>query len=150
MAEYMHKVRDMLCAELDKQAQKGKVGSTSDLQIIDWLTHSIKSIDTIMAMEDAGYGDDGYSGARGRYATRDSMGRYSRNDGYSRDYRDDGYSREYRDDYSRNDGMSYRDGRYSYAEGKDEIMRKMREMMDSAPNEQEREKIRRMMEQMEK
>ena len=163
MAEYMHKVREMLCSELDKMAQKGKLANTADVQLVDWLTHSIKSIDTIEAMDEAGYGEDGYSNAhgRGRYAKRDSMGRYSRDDGYSRDgYSRDGYSREgysrgdgYSErydgrDYSRDGGSSYRGGRYSYADGKEDMMHKMREMMESAPNEQEREKIRRMMEQM--
>lgn len=154
MAEYMHKVREMLCSELDKMAQKGKLANTADVQLVDWLTHSIKSIDTIEAMEEAGYGEDGYSNARGRYAKRDSMGRYSRNDGYSRDYHDGGYSRDsgYSErydgrDYSR-DGSSYRGGRYSYADGKEDMMHKMREMMENAPNEQEREKMRHMMEQM--
>ena len=84
----MEELREMLCEELDKITKKGEL-STGSLDVIDKLTHSIKSIDTIMAMEEAGYSnDDGYSNARGRRGNvrRDSMGRYSRTyDGYSRD-----------------------------------------------------------------
>lgn len=83
--------------------------STGDIDYIDKLTHSLKSIKSVMAMEEAemddGYSERGYSRGydrgsyrgsyndggsyamgrgRGRYANRDSMGRYSRDDGYSR------------------------------------------------------------------
>ena len=85
----MYELRDMLMEELEKCTDKGEL-SAGSLDIVDKLTHSIKSIDTILAMEDAGYSNDdysyrGYSYARGRRnARRDSMGRYSRR-GYSRD-----------------------------------------------------------------
>ena len=88
----MYELRDMLMEELEKCTDKGEL-SAGSLDIVDKLTHSIKSIDTILAMEDAGYSNDdysyrGYSYARGRRnARRDSMGRYSRR-GYSRDNRE--------------------------------------------------------------
>lgn len=98
----MEELRDMLCEELEKLT-KTKELSAGSLDAVDKLTHSIKSIDTIMAMEEAGYSNDGsydngmhnYSGARGRngYARRDSMGRYSREGRsygrYSRNYSGD-------------------------------------------------------------
>lgn len=93
----LEKIKDMLMAELDRYAQKEQISNNS-LYDIDKLTHAVKSIDTIMAMEDAGYSNDySYRGRR-----RDSMGRYSRNsygrpyDGgsYRYDYDDRGYSRE--------------------------------------------------------
>lgn len=76
----MHKMemlRDRLCDELDELTGVEKI-STSSLDAIDKLTHSIKSIDTILAMEQSGYSNGmpyyrGYSYAR----NRDSMGRYS-------------------------------------------------------------------------
>lgn len=95
----MEELREMLCEELDKITKKGEL-STGSLDVIDKLTHSIKSIDTIMAMEDAGYSNEsGYSYARGRgrNAMRDSMGRYSNRTMYDdgRSYaRDRGYSRD--------------------------------------------------------
>jgi len=77
--ETMHHLKEMLEDELDKVVDKGVV-SRDALDVIDKLTHSIKSIDTIIAMEDAGYSYGDYSDARGRgrNAKRDSMGRYSR------------------------------------------------------------------------
>lgn len=92
----MEKLRDMLCDELEKITKKGEL-STGSLDVVDKLTHSIKSIDTIMAMEGSSYenrrgrggnsredrgGSYNYSYERGgSYARRrDSMGRYSRDE----------------------------------------------------------------------
>ena len=101
----MEELKEMLCEELDKITKKGEL-SAGSLDVIDKLTHSIKSIDTIMAMEEAGYSNEsGYSYARGRgrNARRDSMGRYSNRGGsyeggsyddmHEVSYRKDGYSR---------------------------------------------------------
>lgn len=97
-------LKEMLCKELEEITRKGELTAGS-LDTVDKLTHAIKSIDTIVAMEE--YSDDysyrgsydregdgmsgarrrtydGRSYARGRNAKRDSMGRYSR-DGYSYD-----------------------------------------------------------------
>ena len=87
----------MLMEELEKCTEKGEL-SAGSLDIIDKLTHSVKSIDTIIAMNEAGYSNDDYSGnysyarGRGRNARRDSRGRYSR-DSYNR-YSYRGYSRD--------------------------------------------------------
>lgn len=84
----MEELKEMLCEELDKITKKGEL-SAGSLDVVDKLTHSIKSIDTIIAMEDAGYSSDDYSmrgnsyaRGRGSNAKRDSMGRYS-SDNYS-------------------------------------------------------------------
>ena len=93
----LYELKDMLMDELEKCVEKGEL-SAGSLEIIDKLTHSVKSIDTIIAMEDAGYSNDDYSGnysyarGRGRNARRDSRGRYSR-DAYNR-YSYRGYSRD--------------------------------------------------------
>lgn len=86
-------LKDMLCDELQEFAKKGEL-SAGDLEAVDKLTHSIKSLVTIIAMEDGGYSNDGYDhgssygydrGYSGRrYANRDSMGRYTSRR-YSRD-----------------------------------------------------------------
>ena len=126
----MHELREMLCRELDEIAASSKL-KLSDLDVIDKLTHSIKSIDTIEAMQ-GGYSnekgnysrnypvsyDDGYSGRR--YARRDSMGRYSRDDSYSED---DGYSR------------------HDYGGGRDQLAGKLRRMLGDAPDEKSRNAI---------
>lgn len=76
--------------------------SAGDLEVLDKLTHTLKSIKTTMAMleADGGYSGDysgnyggrggSYARGRGMNARRDSMGRYSREDGYSRGSYDDG------------------------------------------------------------
>lgn len=102
----MHKLdelRDMLMEELEKCSAKGEL-SAGSLEVIDKLAHAIKCIDTIIAMEEAGYSnDDGYSMARGRgrYARRDSMGRYSNRGGGSYDDMSYGRSGRYDRGYSR-------------------------------------------------
>jgi len=108
----LHKLCETLGQEIKDVTKKvekndGKM-SAGDLEAVDKLTHSIKSIKTTIAMMEAeGEGGEGYSGhympyygrsyarehegsdyrgnsyARGRGAKRDSMGRYSR-EGYSR------------------------------------------------------------------
>ena len=76
-------LRHMLTKELDEITDKGEL-SAGVLETVDKLTHAIKSIDTIVAMEESGYShgyrhhryDPEYEGRS--YARRDSMGRYSR------------------------------------------------------------------------
>ena len=113
MAHYLHEVRDMLCEELEKISEEGKL-SAGTLDLVDKLTHSIKSIDTIIAMDSYGeYSEEGSSYARRK---RDSMGRYSR----------DGRG-----------GYSYRDGRrmYSREDSKEHMLMELHELMDDASGE---------------
>lgn len=132
MGQSMYRLRDMLCDELDKVAEQGEL-TPGSLEVVDKLTHSIKSIDTIIAMDEAGYSNDSrmydggsynsdYSYARGRRGNvrRDSMGRYSRDD-YSgrRDYR----------------------GRYSRDDAKQELMDYLDEMERSAKDEETRRMV---------
>jgi hypothetical protein len=84
----MEELREKLVKELEELSSKGEL-SMGSLDAIDKLTHSIKSIDTILAM--SGYSGDEYS--YGRSYKRDSMGRYAR-DNYSRARSYDGYSRD--------------------------------------------------------
>lgn len=96
--KYIEDLKEMLCDELDKIASKGELTAGS-LDTVQKLSHSLKSVLTIMAMEGYGdsYDDMSYDGdyergnrsyARGRggrNVRRDSMGRYSReNRGRSR------------------------------------------------------------------
>ena len=148
---YMHDLKDLLCAELEDYAEKGKNSgkmSMGDLDSIHKLTDTVKNILKIDMLEDeSGYSEDGaymgegriygtsyddgmrrgvgysYARGRGRYAKRDSMGRYSRDDGYMR--RDGGYSRE--------DGKAY-------------MMEQLEDMMEDAEKPAEKEALRRCME----
>lgn len=97
---YIEDLKEMLCDELDKIASKGEL-TAGTLDTVQKLTHSLKSVETIMAME--GYGDsyDDWSyedgsyerggnrgGGRSNRRGRDSMGRYT-----SRSYARNGRSR---------------------------------------------------------
>lgn len=113
--EAFYDLKEMLCKELEDLVQKGEL-SAGALDAVDKLTHSIKSLVTIIAMEEGGYSNDGsydgynggsynyrgYSGRRGR----DSMGRYTSGRRYSRD------------------------------EAKDEVMRHLEKAMNGASGEQ--------------
>lgn len=88
-----HELKEMLCRELEEITRKGELTAGS-LDTVDKLTHSIKSIETIIAMNGGesemypgsyqGGNQGGGASRRGRsYARRDNRGRYSR--AYSRD-----------------------------------------------------------------
>lgn len=130
----LYELRDMLMDELEECTDKGEL-SAGSLEIVDKLTHSIKSIDTILAMEEAGYSNEysnrGYSNARGRgrNARRDSMGRYSRE--------------------SYNGGMSGRYSRRGYSRDKDELMEQLRDLEMSTQDENTKQMIRKFIMQAE-
>ena len=146
---YMHDLKDLLCAELEDYAEKGKKSgkmSMGDVEVIHKLTDTVKNILKIdMLEEETGYSEDGHymgegriygtSYARGRTrAKRDSMGRYSR-DGGRYSYDDDmsyARSRGYRGGYSRDDGKHY-------------MMEQLEEMMEEAEKPTEKEALRRCM-----
>ena len=126
-------LREMICAELEEYQSKNKLGM-SDIEIVNKLTDTVKNIDKIEMLE--GEGQSEYSQ------------RYAR-DGYARGSYDSGnsYARHYvRGHYSRDDG-SFSRGRYSRDEGKEEMMRQMEELMNSASGEQ-REAYRRALEEI--
>lgn len=80
------------------------------------------------------YDDGGMSYARGRNAKRDSMGRYSR-EGHSYD---GGYSN--RGGYPRN---------YSMADGNEQYIQELRNLMNNAHDDQTRQSLQRMIDKME-
>lgn len=112
--------------------------ANDDVEIIDKLTHSLKSLVTTCAMLEAEE-DGGYSG---RYApaynpgityAREGHDGYSRNDsGNNGSYSHRGYSRENRNGYSRTGSMT----------------EQLRQMMDEAPDEVTRMEIRKLMDKM--
>lgn len=119
--------------------QSGGDLNAGDVEIIDKLAHSMKSLITACAMLEAEEEDGGYSGNYGGYS-RENRGRYSREGrtGYGGEYGN--YSRENRNRYSR-EGRESRDGGYS----RDGMMGHLREMMDEAPDELTRMEIKKMM-----
>lgn len=110
----------------------------ADVDMLDKLTHSMKSLATTCAMLEAE--EEGYSG---HYMPMPYG--YSRNgNGYSRNGNDHsgnggGYSRRY--------GRESRDG-YGYS-GKGDMTDQLRQMMDEAPDDLTRREIQKLMERME-
>ena len=164
---YMHDLKDLLCAELEDYAEKGKKSgkmSMGDLESIHKLTDTVKNILKIDTLtEEMGYSEDGhymgegriygtsyesgyserggssYARGRGRYARRDSMGRYSRDGGMS-----------YDDDvsYARGGRMGNRGGMrggYSRDDAKSYMIEQIEEMMETAEKPTEKEALRRCM-----
>lgn len=156
---YMHDLKDLLCAELEDYAEKGKKSgkmSMGDLDSIHKLTDTVKNILKIDMLEDeTGYSEDGaymgegriygtsydgydrgtsYARGRGRYAKRDSMGRYSsRGMSYDDDMSYARGSRGVNRGYSRDDGKAY-------------MMEQLEDMMEDAEKPAEKEALRRCME----
>ena len=166
--DYMHDLKDLLCAELKDYAEKGKRSgelSKADVEVIDTVLNSVKNIYKIdkYKEETEGYSEDGtymgegriygtsyesgyserggssYARGRGRYAKRDSMGRYSRDGGMS-----------YDDDmsYARGGRMGNRGGMrggYSRDDAKSYMIEQIEEMMETAEKPTEKEALRRCM-----
>lgn len=145
----MYELKEMLCDELAKITKKGEL-SAGSLDAVDKLTHSIKSIETIIAMDE--YSEEGGSYEGGSYArgggrggnrgggnrgggrsnargrSRDSMGRYSGDGSYRGSYARGGYSRD---------------------EEMEELKMGLQELMEDASSEEERKMIRKWLKQIE-
>jgi hypothetical protein len=141
-------LKEMLCKELEEITRKGELTAGS-LETVDKLTHSIKSIETIMAMNEynedysyengtndnmstrnyrdgryyAGNGSMSYARGRGRNAPRDSMGRYTSRGGYSNNY--------------------------SYDDAKMDMVEQIRDIMQDAPDEQTKKEFQRFVSKLE-
>ena len=167
--DYMHDLKDLLCAELKDYAEKGKRSgelSKADVEVIDTVLNSVKNIYKIdkYKEETEGYSEDGtymgegriygtsyesgyserggssYARGRGRYAKRDSMGRYSRDGGMS-----------YDDDMSYARGVRGGNrGGYSRDDGKHYMMGELERLMEKASTHTEREALEKCMQALER
>lgn len=122
----MEELRQLLMTELENITRKGEVNNTN-LDMIDKLTHSIKSIDTICAMQDSGYSQRGSYSYGGR-----------RMPDYGYQYGDYGYR-----------GGNYGNGGYGYHDEKSAMVSRLEGMMSDAPNEKIRDAIRKAINQIE-
>ena len=175
--DYMHDLKDLLCAELEDYAEKGKKAnkmSAGDLEAIHKLTDTVKNILKIdMLEEESGYSEDGhymgegriygtsyesgyserggssYARGRGRNARRDSMGRYSRDGGMS--YDDDmSYARGGRGG-NRGGSRGYsREGGYSMDDAKEMMVERIEDMMEMAETPAQKEALKRCMQALER
>ncbi len=137
----LNRLREMLYESLEEHAERDKL-SMGSVEAVHMITDTIKNIDKIEMLEESGYSHEGaYS----------RNGSYSREGGYSREgesYEGGQSGRHYvRGHYSR-DGGSYRRGRYSRDDGKQHMMQKAEELMRYAEDDQQKEAIRRMIDQL--
>ena len=146
----LREMKETIATELAEANQRirksGGDLNTADVDIIDKLTHTMKSLATTCAMLES---EEGYSGYGSYYS-----GREEREGGSSREYRGGGSSREYR-----YDGMSGRNNRNSYGNSyanrynrgysrNGDIMEHLHMMIDEAPDESTRMEIKRLMDKL--
>lgn len=122
----------------------GKV-SNADMEYIDRLTHSLKSLKTTIAMIEAEE-DEG-----DEYSERYSRDGSSYRRGYSRDYRDsyrgDSYARGRN---ARRDSMGrYSSRRDGYSRDGGDMVEELRELMESAPDAETRQEMQHLIQKME-
>lgn len=132
----LYELCDTVTAEIADANEKiraagGKL-SSGDVEYIDRLTHTLKSIKGVEHMEDSGYSSMGYS-REGGYPRE--MGSYR-----GGSYRGGSYARG-RGGNARRDSM----GRYSSNDG---MMDELHELMESAPNDTVRRDIQKLIDKM--
>ena len=132
----MDKLKDKLWDELEELDRKEKL-STGDLELAHKLTDTIKNIDKICALEDGGYSQSGDWEAMGRI-----NGTYGGHGGNSYANRGRHLVRAHYSNAGR-----HRDERGRYSSAGD-FREMLEEAMESAPNEQARMKLERMIRDM--
>lgn len=106
MTRAVDEIKYRLCDELSEFAEK-KQWSDRDIELIDKITHSIKSLMKYLEMEENGFEDTrSYRGNRSYRMDRYDDGRsYNRRYDDSRYYDDRSYNDSYERGRSRDDGM---------------------------------------------
>ena len=131
----------------EKLRNAGGKMSTTDLEYVNRLTHSLKSAKATIKMIEDEEMDDGGSYGDGSYRMRG----YSRND-YRGSYDDGSYARG-RGRYANRDSMgrySSRDGgSYGYSRDGGDMVEELRGLMNMAPDDQTRQEMQRMIQKLE-
>lgn len=148
MHEKLYELKDKLMKELGEYSQNGKY-SKEDVETVKYIASAIDHICNICERMD----DEEYSqrGGRGNYAYDDGNqgGGSYRNNRYSRNmgggsYRGGSYARG-RGQNARRDSM----GRYSSHGSTDEMVEQLEDLMQDAPNEQIKQQIQQLVNQIE-
>lgn len=140
----MHKLIEYVCDELESLEKKSDKGSLSmaEVQYADTLAHLKKNLLKGEELYDEVMEDGEYSGAmRDGMMYRDGMRGGSYRGSYARNGRGRGRN-------ARRDSM----GRYSsegYSRAADDVVERMRDLMQDAPDEQTRQEIQRLVTRME-
>lgn len=123
----LYELKENLCDELKKYGKKEL--SAGSLDVVDKLSHSVKNLDKIIEKIE----EEGYSNARRRNSQRNSYESYEGTSSFARGGR--GNSNRAR--YS-NDGNSY-----------DDMMSKLYELMEEAPDDRTRQEFRKFIQKLE-
>lgn len=166
MIEDLYELCETIANEIGTANEKIKMAGGelkgSDVEYIDKLTHSLKSIKAVMAMieDEDGYSNQGGGGGRGGRGggrggsnqsggNRGGGGGSNRGGSYEGSYEGGSYQRG-RGRNARRDSM----GRYSresgYSRAADEIVEQLEDLMDEAPDERTRMEIKKLIDKMQK
>lgn len=124
----LYELKEMLCKELEEYGSKEL--NVGDLDVIDKLSHAIKNIDKIIEA----YDEDGMSYDGGSY---EGGGSYRRGGRSNRSYARGRVGNVRRDNMGRY-SRRYDDG-MSYADGTEEMIIAVKEMMSDLPENAKRE-----------
>lgn len=137
----IYALKEMLCDELEEYGRKGEM-SAGTLEIVDKLAHAIKNLDKIIEK----YEDEEYSSmGGGSYAGRGGMNRGGRSSRGGRSY-DGGYNMGGMSNAGRRNAR--RDSRGRYSGDAEEIISQLEDMMDTAPDEETRMELQRLVKKM--
>jgi len=132
-------LRDMLHTELENVVNSSQ--GNIPLDIVDKITHSLKSVETIIAMKEGNeYKNNNYANNNYNSYSNGSYGNQSYGGYMPASYANAG--RNYNNRYN-----NYRMGR-SYGNGKEEMMNELHEMMNEAKSEQEKQAFQQFINQM--
>lgn len=123
----IYELKEMLCEELEEYGRKGEL-TAGALDVVDKLAHTIKNIDKIIE-ENEEYSSRSYRGGESRRSYRGS----------------------YRGSYERGRGSNaQRESRYSSEYSRDgDMVDRLRDLMNTAPDERTRQEIQRLITKME-
>lgn len=147
--DFLYDIKDLLCdrlCEVAEESVKRERIPDNQIELVDYLTHSLKSVVTTIAMCEGGYSEDGgYSGRRsydGNSGTSMDGGSYG--NGYSERR---GRSRMTGRFVSRDGGYSGR-GRYSRDGGGQDVVKKIEQIMRDTPDNNTKKRLSELKEQM--
>ena len=148
--EHLDKLLKLVESEIEAVAKNGKFRSKDEIEAVYKLTDIAKDVYCIWKYEDEYGEEDEMSYAGGPYMGGMQGGDRDGGRGMNRGGYYDGGSYRGRRGNVRRDSM----GRYSRSngysmDGKDDYIENLREMMESAPDEETRQSIRRMIQKME-
>lgn len=119
----IYELKEMLCDELEQLMQRG---SNINIDLVDKLTHSLKSVETIIAMHEGGYST---------HVMYDDSNDYN-------SYRGNSYGNQRYNSYGRNGvRMNRRFTGYSRDNGKEDMIESLHNMLNEASTDKEKNAI---------